>query len=101
MGSSIRGEYKDFVKKVWCFFVRKEPAVVFHRECAHEVSSKACINSGPQRVQFEGFTPSGALSEMSPEFGNQLTAEHRLGSWLVTGKGRGDSATASREAYQT
>jgi len=61
---------------------------VFHRECAHEVSPKACINSGPQRVQFEGFTLNSALSEMSPKFGNQLTAEHRLGSWLVAGKGR-------------
>ncbi len=60
MGSSVREEYKDFVKKMWLFFVRKEPAVVFHRECAHEVSSKACINSGPQRIQFEGFTPNSS-----------------------------------------
>lgn len=60
MGGSICEEYKGFVRKMWRFFVRKEPAVVFHRECAHEVSSKACINSGPQCVQFEGFTPNSS-----------------------------------------
>ena len=81
MGSSIGEEYKEFVKKVWRFFVRKEPATVFHRECAHEVSSKACINSGPNVSSLRG-------SLQSPESGNQLTAEHRVGSWLVADKGR-------------
>jgi len=41
-----------------------------------------------------------ALSELSPEFGNQLAAEHGIGSWLVAGKRKGVSATVSKEVYQ-